>query len=944
MPEKLEKLADAQRKMLSAEELANREDQLTRRVWTILRTSGGDPSELAWIAQELKSRQQFAVARRALGRARENPEKTPLDAKTRLKLTQQHALCTYKDPDVPPHVALTRALEILETDADLRTTTNQETLGLAGAIFKRKFETDGIKQHLETSLDYYRRGWALGPSGDQGYTGINAAFVLDMLANPEEEMAGRSGVVSEIASARRRQAREIREALIKELDGNPAFEAYHGEWWFTATLAEAHFGLGPYDFPEAGKGPEELSETERQETTSRWKDIVSKDAFGEGALHYSKAYVPLANHALSDDKTIRPWSWEFESTARQLATLALLQRWPVEIEKTPAWETIGLFLGREEQDSLRSVFYGKLGIGLSGGGFRASLFHIGVLARLAELDLLRHVHVLSCVSGGSIVGAHYYLKVRQLLQRKEDSNIVRGDYIALVEEMIDEFKQGVQDNMRTRVVGNLASNLKMVFDGSYSRTERLGELFEKHIYRRIKGEDGRPLTDALTMDQLRIHPKQAHSEGASGNERAFDLRRDNWKRRNKVPTLVLNATSLNTGHNWQFTTSFMGESPFAVDEEIDGNWRLRRLYYGNAPQEHTKIPLGMAVGASACVPGLFEPISLPNLYPKNTQDYPEMIVRLVDGGVHDNQGVESLLEQSCSVLVCSDASGQMTSDPEPSRGVLGPLLRTNSALMERVRQSQFDDLKARKRSGLLKGLMILHAKKDFDVEPIDWKTCEEPLDRPLRRGGDLLPYGVTKEVQEMLAGVRTDLDSFSDIESYALMTSGYLMTDRYARGLAPFPMSADETVDWEFLSVAESLRSLGQDQESRSFHDKVKQSLRASGKGAFKVWSLSKGLQVFAKALFASGGVAALWLLWHFRERVLLHVTVGQVLWTLVLLALPFLLGSVVAKILKSPQTLRRVLLGLILAVLGGIASQLHLRIFDRMFLKMGRIARAQRR
>jgi predicted acylesterase/phospholipase RssA len=28
----------------------------------------------------------------------------------------------------------------------------------------------------------------------------------------------------------------------------------------------------------------------------------------------------------------------------------------------------------------------KLGLGLSGGGFRASFFHIGVLRRLAELD------------------------------------------------------------------------------------------------------------------------------------------------------------------------------------------------------------------------------------------------------------------------------------------------------------------------------------------------------------------------------------------------------------------------------------------------------------------------------------------------------------------------------------------------------------------------------
>ena len=45
------------------------------------------------------------------------------------------------------------------------------------------------------------------------------------------------------------------------------------------------------------------------------------------------------------------------------------------------------------------VLTGKVGLALSGGGFRASLFHIGVLAKLAELDVLRHVEVLSCVKG-----------------------------------------------------------------------------------------------------------------------------------------------------------------------------------------------------------------------------------------------------------------------------------------------------------------------------------------------------------------------------------------------------------------------------------------------------------------------------------------------------------------------------------------------------------------
>ena len=121
---------------------------------------------------------------------------------------------------------------------------------------------------------------------------------------------------------------------------------------------------------------------------------------------------------------------------------------------------------------------------LSGGGFRASLFHIGVLAKLAEFDLLRHIEVLSCVSGGSIVGAHYYLKVRQLLQSKNEKDIGRDDYIKLVAELAAEFLKGIQVDIRTRVVGSVSANLKMAFSSEYSRTERVGELYEKYLFSR----------------------------------------------------------------------------------------------------------------------------------------------------------------------------------------------------------------------------------------------------------------------------------------------------------------------------------------------------------------------------------------------------------------------------------------------------------------------------
>ena len=47
----------------------------------------------------------------------------------------------------------------------------------------------------------------------------------------------------------------------------------------------------------------------------------------------------------------------------------------------------------------------SIGLCLSGGGFRASLFHLGVHRYLAEAGQLSNVSAISTVSGGSIIGA-----------------------------------------------------------------------------------------------------------------------------------------------------------------------------------------------------------------------------------------------------------------------------------------------------------------------------------------------------------------------------------------------------------------------------------------------------------------------------------------------------------------------------------------------------------
>src|SRR5689334_14671032 len=51
----------------------------------------------------------------------------------------------------------------------------------------------------------------------------------------------------------------------------------------------------------------------------------------------------------------------------------------------------------------------NIGLALSGGGYRASVFHLGTLNKLNQLGILSNVDVISTISGGSITGAAWCL-------------------------------------------------------------------------------------------------------------------------------------------------------------------------------------------------------------------------------------------------------------------------------------------------------------------------------------------------------------------------------------------------------------------------------------------------------------------------------------------------------------------------------------------------------
>ncbi|MDQ5835965.1 MAG: patatin-like phospholipase family protein [Acidobacteriota bacterium] len=949
------------------------------------------PDEMFELAKSLAQYKEIGYARRVLKRACAVVSRSDYP-KLYTRIFQKAALYTYKDPDLPLDWKLDRAFKILGKIEDLAETRDTETLGLAGAIFKRKWEANGKRQNLERALFYYLKGYAQGlpadateeeradvlkylrahpdstldASKDQGWNGLNAAFILDVLAAQEDEEAARAGVSSSTADERRSQARLIREELARSvppLRERPDGEWLRDEWWYYATVGEALFGLGRYE--EAVRW---LTDEPREAGLRVGFDIKSSAGLD----------VP---------------EWEYESTARQLARLARLQYsaggddgepgriTEEEFEKTEAAVALKKLL-RGDERAVRSSFRGKFGLGLSGGGFRASLYHIGVLARLAELDVLRHVEVLSCVSGGSILGAHYYLEVRRLLQTKSDEEITREDYIEIVRRLEERFLRGVQRNIRTRVLAELSTNIKMIFWAGYSRTLRVGELYERELYSQVEdGADGRgPVTgprwlpdwlasifgfkrEQRLLKDLYIHPKLGSNEGG-GMQDDFNPRSHNWRRENKAPILVLNASSLNTGHTWQFTASYMGEPPATISAKIDCNYRLRRLYYSDAPPNYPPVRLGHAVAASSCVPGLFEPIILDDLYPDSTER--RISVRLVDGGVCDNQGIASLLEQDCTVMLISDGSGQMDALDVPSGGLLGVPLRSNSILQARVREAQYGDIAARRSSSVLRGLMFVHLKQDLSGESVAWRDCppaqreyefdrEDPGLSAVAAG--VTTYGVAADTQRRLAAVRTDLDSFCDAEAYALMASAYRMTANQFRGADPCVEGFDgdaPSEPWRFLEIEEALKPRGKNKERL---DKV---LKAAANSAFKPWMLSPALIALKWVLVAAvaAGVAFLFYsrwtasviptwVYEWAGKNLTFKGVAVFVLTFAAFALlaafiNFLIGKArgkyIMRVVKWRDTVNYIAIGILMSVAGWLVARLHLHAFDPLYLRYGRI------
>ena len=383
----------------------------------------------------------------------------------------------------------------------------------------------------------------------------------------------------------------------------------------------------------------------------------------------------------------------------------------------------------------------------------------------------------------------------------------------------------------------------------------------------------------------------------------------------------------------------MGEPPAQIESRIDGNYRLRRMYFKEKmPDRHRDIRIGQAVAASSCVPGLFAPLELRDLYNNIT-------VRLVDGGVHDNQGVFGLLDQNCTVFIVSDASGQMSTVDNPKDGLLSILMRSNSISMARVRAAEYCELLSRKESGRLKGLLFLHLKKELGVLDRDWVHCDNPKELPAEALKDhmqkLTGYNIPKSIQEKIANIRTDLDSFNETEALALMTSGCNMVrTEFSKEIEGF-QSDSRQHDWAFLDIEPALRT----PETKTL-SRVSTLLKVASNTAFKIWRLSPLLKCVAVTLgLALFGILS-WFAWCWRGETIsswrgVGATVCVTLLSILAcsLGLKFLVWAV-----RYRKTAHQILIGIGLCLFGVIAAWIHLYFFDSAFLRKGRIPRNRAR
>ncbi|MBL0940855.1 MAG: patatin-like phospholipase family protein [Gemmatimonadaceae bacterium] len=244
----------------------------------------------------------------------------------------------------------------------------------------------------------------------------------------------------------------------------------------------------------------------------------------------------------------------------------------------------------------------RVGMALSGGGYRAAVFHSGTLHALERLGV--RVNHLSTVSGGSIIGSYY---------------AIGGDPVAFK----DAVAEGRFNLKRELLLAHNAVRLPFPI-----RVPGIGvRLFPWYEYSRRDVQAG--MLDRLLLDG------RAHSAAPVP----------------QAPNLIVNATDLTFG----LIVGFLPDGILVQGPDGDVG-----VYRGARYQPDASFSLAERVSISGAFPLAFPSTGLgARVEPFGASGRGKRPLQLVDGGVADNSGRETLLNANavaCDSAPCSDST------------------------------------------------------------------------------------------------------------------------------------------------------------------------------------------------------------------------------------------------------------------------------------------------
>src|SRR6476659_9937067 len=121
----------------------------------------------------------------------------------------------------------------------------------------------------------------------------------------------------------------------------------------------------------------------------------------------------------------------------------------------------------------------RIGLALSGGGFRASLYHLGLVRFLRDAGILSQVAHITSVSGGSIFSAHLVLNWDRYNGSDEEFEKVAAEFLSFVRlnvrsRILRRFPLTIPLRWVRRLLGK--ANRKL------TRTGLLEYHYEKYLY------------------------------------------------------------------------------------------------------------------------------------------------------------------------------------------------------------------------------------------------------------------------------------------------------------------------------------------------------------------------------------------------------------------------------------------------------------------------------